>query len=187
MRECLGLGPGHCCWDAIYWHKWTLLAGCCSASTAPCFPRSALWSPAPLCAQAQCCSVWERRCVNFRQLATPPSVPLHCCSDRLVRSFLSTGMLRMRAALAQALSANIGLLPSVQVTAQCQPAAMLSYPVAPFPFRAAASHMCLHRQAGHTQWAAIRSNQTGQTYPHKHANLPQSACRSAVGTSSPDV
>ena len=45
----------------------------------------------------------------------------------------------------------------------------------------------LHRQAGHTQWAAIRSNQTGQTYPHKHANPPQSACRSAVGTASPDV
>ena len=32
---------------------------------------------------------------------------------------------------------------------------------------------CLHRQAGHTQWAAIRSNQTGQTSsPH-----PQCQCK----------
>ena len=28
-----------------------------------------------------------------------------------------------------------------------------------------ATGVCLHRQAGHTQWAAIRSNQTGQTCP----------------------
>ena len=31
--------------------------------------------------------------------------------------------------------------------------------------------MCVHRQAGHTQWAAIQSNQTGQTYPHKHRKI----------------
>ena len=31
----------------------------------------------------------------------------------------------------------------------------------------------LHRQAGHSQWAAMRSTQMGQTYPHKHAKPPQ--------------
>ena len=30
--------------------------------------------------------------------------------------------------------------------------------------------MCLHRQAGHAQWAAMKSTQTGQSYPHKHTS-----------------
>ena len=40
-------------------------------------------------------------------------------------------------------------------------------------------HLCLlDRQAGHSQSAAIKSTQTSQTDPHKHANPSQSACSS---------
>ena len=35
--------------------------------------------------------------------------------------------------------------------------------------RTFAERSLLHRQAGHSQWAASKSTQTGQTYPYKHA------------------